>query len=170
MKKILKLRILLGFFCLLCFSSSYAQYRSVKPYNLGIGLRGGFLYGLSIKGFLNSHSVVEGIIGTRWQGYSITALYEYQQETKAGENLDWFYGFGAHVGSYAEKYFLKNNGGNAQSNKAVYAMGVDAIVGLEYKIIKVPVTFGLDFKPFIDLVNNNQNFLDAALTIRYVIK
>jgi hypothetical protein len=150
------------------FSSSYAQHRAVGPYNTGLGLRGGFLYGISIKHFLDARSGLEAIIGTRWQGYSITGLYEYQRETNFAQGLDWYFGFGAHIGSYEEKYFLESSGGKPKSSNTIYAIGVDAVVGLEFRVLKVPITFGIDFKPFMDLMNSNQNYLDAALTIRYV--
>jgi len=157
-------------FSFILFSmTAYSQHRSVGPYNTGIGLRGGFLYGVSIKHFFNSHSAVEGIIGTRWQGYSITGLFEYQKETNLSEDLDWFFGFGMHAGTYEERYFLEN-AAKKGSTSTVFAIGIDGIIGIEYKVARVPITFGIDFKPFMDLVNSNQNFLDAALTIRYIFK
>lgn len=154
------------FFFSLLFSSAFAQHRGTGPYTAAIGLRGGFLYGISYKQFLNARGAIEAILGTRWQGYSLTGLFEYQKETKFSEDLDWYVGFGAHAGTYEERYFLTNVA-KKNSSKSVVAIGVDAVVGAEYKVVKVPVTFGLDFKPFMDLVNGNQNYLDAALTIRY---
>ncbi len=161
MKKHL-LTLLLGLF----ITCSFAQHRAVGPYRAAIGLRGGFLYGISYKQFISPRGAIESILGTRWQGYSLTGLFEYQRETKKS-GLDWFFGFGAHAGTYNEKYFIQSSGGKPKASKTIWAIGVDAIVGIEYKVTKVPLTFGLDFKPFMDLVNSNQNYLDAALTIRY---
>lgn len=153
----------------LFFSYSKAQHSEVSPYTMGLGLRGGFLYGISIKSFIAPRGAIEGILGTRWQGYSLTGLFEYQKRTKKS-GLDWFFGFGAHAGTYEERYFIQSSGGKPKSSKTIWAIGVDGIVGIEYMVTKVPVSFGVDFKPFMDLVNSNQNYLDAALTIRYTFK
>lgn len=156
-------------FLSLFFSISKAQHRAVGPYNTGIGLRAGFLYGLTLKHFLNTHVALEGLGGTRWQGYTIIGLFEYQSETHFSEDIDWFVGFGGHAGNYERKYFLEN-GGALHYTGNVYAVGIDAIVGLEYKVNHVPLTIGIDFKPFFDLVNSNHNYLDAGLTARFVFK
>ncbi|MCC6691189.1 MAG: hypothetical protein IT235_06605 [Bacteroidia bacterium] len=157
-------------FNLVFFTSQAQQIRTVAPYNAGIGLRGGFLYGISYKQFLAARPAVEIIAGTRWRGYSLTALFEYQKAFRSAKNLDWFAGFGVHGGTYEERYFLESSGGSSKSTKSIYAIGVDAIVGIEFSVIKIPLSFGIDFKPFMDLVNSNQNYLDAALTIRYVFR
>ena len=67
--------VLILLFALLGFSSKVqAQYNGYKT---GIGLRGGYTSGLTIKHFVNSDEAIEGIVGTRFRGLSLTGLYEW---------------------------------------------------------------------------------------------
>jgi len=47
---------------------------NAQDYNTGIGLRGGWGTGLTIKHFLNGKAAVEGILDSRWHGFSVTGL------------------------------------------------------------------------------------------------
>jgi len=154
---------------LLLISGLFAQ-RSRDSYQNAVGLRGGFLYGVNFKHFLNEQSAIEAIAGTRWLGGSVTILYEYQQKTNFMEHLDWFVGGGIHGGFYpAVSYPLGQD--EVQTYTGVLpAVGFDGIVGLEYKIHVIPLSVGLDFKPFLDLVNGARGFMDMGITIRYLIK
>lgn len=69
MKKIVS-TIIIG---IILYSFCYTQ-----DYNTGIGLRAGYSNGLTIKHFIGERNAVEGIISSRWQGFNITGLYEYQ--------------------------------------------------------------------------------------------
>lgn len=126
-------------------------------YKTGIGLRGGFGGGITLKHFIKSNRALEGIVSTAWRygGIRITGLYEIHKPFPAVEGLDWFYGMGAHLGVY--------DGGYA-------ALGIDAILGLEYQITEIPFTIGVDIKPFFDFIGIRGNFIDAAFCVRYTIK
>ena len=123
MKKI-GLMILLG---ALFFSFSYAQ-----DYNTGIGLRGGFTNGLTIKHFVGSKSAFEGIIASRWRGLELTGLYEIHNRAFDTERLNWYYGFGAHIG-----FWNGNHIGWGERGESYTVIGVDAILGLEYNFVEI---------------------------------
>jgi len=53
------------------FSSGLAQ-----DYKTGIGLRGDYFNGLTVKHFIASKAAIEGILSSRWQGFQVTGLYE----------------------------------------------------------------------------------------------
>lgn len=152
-------------------------------YKTGIGLRGGWEGGLTIKHFLQSHRAVEGIFSRGWGygGVRITGLYEIHKPFPGANGLDWFYGVGAHVGFYNEHYYGYKcyNGGYydrdgdwhpGKCRDRYTTIGIDGILGLEYQFNEIPFTIGIDIKPYFDLVGRGDHFGDGALTIRYTIK
>ena len=128
-------------------------------YKLSSGFRGGIQGGgLTLKYFLSSNKAVEGLLSRDLINYGtrITALYEIHKPVNNNDKLKWFYGTGIHIGSSATDYFL----------------GIDAIYGLEYKITEIPeypFTIGLDAKPCFDFINDSGQYIDFAVSIRYII-
>ena len=45
-----------------------------RPYATGVGLRGGFLYGITLKHFFSETGAIEGLLGTGFIGLSVSAL------------------------------------------------------------------------------------------------
>lgn len=148
MKKIL----ILSFFTLSL--TSYGQ-----EYNHALGLRGGFNSGLTYRNYASDSKAYEFILSARWGGLSITGLIEYFQPLGSEPGLRWFYGFGAHVGSYRSG---KPNVPPANEN---LLLGIDGIIGIDYKFQGLPINISLDAKPefnivptFFDLINFNLSF------------
>jgi hypothetical protein len=162
-------------FTLLSFVSSFSQ-----DYNTGIGLRGGWTSGLTIKHFINDGHAIEGMIssGWGWRGYQITGLYEIHKPAFVKDDLEgmfWFFGGGVHfAGGYTYEKWHSTGPWVYQGYYEKYhysAFGIDGIFGLEYKIPDIPFTVGVDIKPFIEFSNYGGapfNFWDGALSIRYV--
>ncbi|WP_192821951.1 hypothetical protein [Rufibacter sp. LB8] len=141
--------------------------------NLGVGARvGGFSSGVSVKYFYRENVALEGVVGTNFgrKGFHLLGLYELHAPAFNVRNLQWFYGAGAHVGSYKGRYYHERTyaGYNDSYDKTLTTMGIDGIVGLEYKIAEIPIQVSTDFKPFLD-VNRDGLFLlpDWSLTVRY---
>lgn len=155
----MKKTILISFTCLLfsmlCLSQNYIT---------GIGLRGGYTNGLTIKHFVSTNHAIEGIISTRWKGVEFTGLYEFQKSFMGAERLDWFIGIGGHVGFW--------NGDNSYwgtPGKDYTVVGLDGILGLEYSFREVPISIGLDWKPEINLFGYTGFWADGgSLTVRYI--
>ncbi|HUX53890.1 MAG TPA: hypothetical protein VMV56_05730, partial [Williamwhitmania sp.] len=103
----------------MCLSS----YSNAQDYNTGIGLRAGYTNGLTVKHFIGSKVALEGILSSRWEGVEITGLYELQNRAFNTERLDWFIGFGAHVGFWNGDH---TNWGNRGESYTV--VGVDGIL------------------------------------------
>jgi hypothetical protein len=155
MKKI-GLIILLGGFL---FSFSYAQ-----DYNTGIGLRGGFANGITIKHFVSSKSAFEGIITSRWRGLALTGLYEIHNRVFDTERLNLYYGFGAHIG-----FWNGNNIGWGEQGESYTVIGVDGILGLEYSFEEIPFNLSVDWKPAFNFYGYSGFWADGgALSIRYI--
>ncbi len=153
-------KIILIVFASFIFISTHAQ-----DYATGIGIRGGFSQGLTIKHFLTSHAAVEGIVATRWQGFIITGLYElHNYNTFDVNRLNWYYGIGGHIGTW--------NGSRARwahENRYYTLVGIDAIIGIEYNFTEAPINISLDWKPLLNIGNYTGFWGDAGgLSIRYI--
>jgi hypothetical protein len=155
MKKVLLLFILLTSIVLLTNGQDYTN---------GIGIRGGFYSGVTFKHFLGKKPAFEGILSTRWGGFELTGLYEIHEKAFDVDGLRWFYGFGAHLGTY--------NGDHADWGEPAtqyFLLGADGILGIEYTFRDIPVNLGLDWKPVLNLTGYPGFWGDGgALSIRYV--
>jgi hypothetical protein len=157
MKK-LGFTILLAFFL---FSFSQAQ-----DYNTGIGVRGGFANGLTIKHFVSSKSAFEGIIASRWRGVELTLLYEVHGRAFHTERLNWYVGFGGHIGFWDGRYTNKYWGNDGEKYTVI---GIDGILGLEYNFVEIPFNISVDWKPAFNLFGYSGFWADGgALSLRYI--
>ncbi len=132
-----------------------------QDYKQAVGLRGGLYNGLTYKNFITWNTAVEGILHTRWQGWELVGLLEYHQPIADVPDLYWFYGYGAHIGFFDAQYTTFGTG-------TYTVIGVDGIIGLEYDIPQVPISIGLDWKPYINLIGYTHFFGDGgAFSVRY---
>jgi hypothetical protein len=155
-------RILITF--IIVFSLAFAGYG--QDYKTGIGLRGGFESGLTIKHFATSKSAYEFILASRWRGFEITGLYEAHNQAFDTERLKWFIGFGGHVGFWNGDYTYRYWGTQGTTYTVV---GLDGILGLEYSFTEVPINLSLDWKPAFNFVGYSGFWADGgALSIRYI--
>lgn len=126
-----------------------------SSYNTAIGLRGGETSGLTIKNFITERTAFEGIVGIWPSAFGLTGLYEWYTPAFNAEGLNWYYGVGAHVvlGTNRAYYVYTDE----ERDRTYYryksgnlGIGLDGIVGLEYKIPAIPFAVSLDMKPFIE--------------------
>ncbi|HKJ41071.1 MAG TPA: hypothetical protein VKA27_03210, partial [Sunxiuqinia sp.] len=122
-------KLLLGFL----FLTIVAFHANAQAYETGIGLRGGFSNGLTVKHFISETNALEGILSTRWRGFNVTGLYEVHQSPFAVEELSWYYGGGGHIGFWDGSYASW-----AHDNSSYTVIGIDGILGLEYSFAEVP--------------------------------
>lgn len=155
----MKKTILTVFFALTMLIAANAQ-----DYNTGIGVRGGLYNGLTVKHFISGENALEGLFLSRWGGFNITGLYEIHANAFNTPRLNWYYGFGGHIGFWdgdKNPWFDDNN------NYTV--IGVDGIIGLEYNIEAIPFNISLDWKPAINLIGKTNFGADeVALSVRYI--
>ena len=112
---------------------------------------------ITVKHFIQSNRALEGI-GYFWErGSRITGLYEIHGDIKNARGLKWYIGPGAHIGFYNNKHF-----GGAT------AVGIDGVLGLDYKFYEAPINLSLDWQPsfeFGDYDGFSGNW--GGLAIRY---
>ncbi len=145
------------FFCGLL---AQAQSRSANStgYQTALGLKiwdGG---GVTIKHFLASNRAVEGIGYFYGRGIRITGLYEIHYDIAGAPGLKWYVGPGAHLGFYNDKY--------DNDNKVV--IGIDGVLGLDYKFNTAPINISLDWQPSLEFADDfGFNSGWGGLGIRY---
>lgn len=143
-----------------------------QDYKTAIGLRAGETSGLTIKHFIGGSSALEGIIGLWSHGLSLTLLYEKHQGV-GGKGLNLYYGAGGHVAfetGYYSWYYHKNKRYYDHRHGHV-GLGIDGVLGLEYKFPPVPIAISLDIKPFLEISSGGGIWtsLDPGLGIKVTL-
>ena len=162
----------------------YADHCLAQYYRNAVGIRAGGSAGVTYKSFYTESMAYKIMASARNGGVQATGLYENYIPTKLSHNLFFYYGGGVHVGF--ERYegnrgriieFNTNNSNvfNTNTNNfnppKYFSMGIDAIVGLEYRFT-APVTIGFDVKPrfsFLGMRFTRFEFWDASLTFSFLI-
>ena len=139
---------------------------SAQSYKASFGVNVGSFNGLSYKGFLTDHLVLQVDLGVNLEGtYGQVDLYTeggvvgnthgfqsfytcefnpnflYQAEIKSTDvaSISWFAGGGLNAG-FMNKLELKKS-------YPTFKWGLHGIGGVEFQLAKVPVTFSLDLRP-----------------------
>lgn len=137
-----------------------------QQYDWAIGVRGGYdATSLSVKHVFGNSNAIEALVGWGYSkhgsGFNLTGLYEFNVPVIA-PGFNFYYGAGAHLGSWAYK------AGHDDGKNDGFNIGLDAIVGLEYKIPNAPIAFSLDWKPRLDLAPSTEFLaLGFALGVKY---
>jgi hypothetical protein len=120
--------------------SSYTTALGVKVYPAGI----------TLKSFIKPDRALEGI-GYFWSdGFRLTGLYEIHGDIEGVEGLKWYIGPGAHIGFWSDSWKNKYPDRNGSA-----AIGIDGVLGLDYKISGAPVNISLDWQPSFNFVGYN---------------
>lgn len=138
-------------------------------YKTAIGLRAGETSGLTIKQFVGSSTALEGIIGVWSHGISATLLYEKHVPAFDVAGLNWYYGAGGHVAFEAGRRLVYyRNDRYYRYNEGNVGLGIDGIIGMEYKIPSIPFALSLDVKPYVEVITNGRVWtsLDPGLGIK----
>ena len=157
----------------ICFTAT-----SQQLYEKSAGVRLGHTSGVTYKKFFTEDEAIDLILSGRNDGMQFTAIYQFHQPLELAFNDRFYlhYGIGGHLGY--EKFddlakVLSNSEGTEFifEERSFYVMGVDVDLGVEYRWLEVPVTFGFDLKPyfnFIGMRHTRTKFWDAAISIKYV--
>ena len=124
-----------------------------QPYGHSGGIRAGYSSGISYKGFrLHRMGAYEANILYNRHGFNVSALYEQHLEPFRNERFLFYFGGGAFGGDWDEEF----------------SMGVLAVAGLEYTVRDLPLNFGVDWRPMLNVYRTlAPDFLDFGLCIRY---
>jgi hypothetical protein len=140
------------------------------------GLRGGISSGITYQHFYSSMDDLKLLLSFRDNGMQITGLMEHYEPVMINYQDQFFmyYGAGVHFGYTRKSRSDCDNYSNIQQNQYYGltrpVLGANAIIGIEYRIESVPVTFGFDYKPFFEFFGNRFFRLalgDFAFTMKY---
>lgn len=135
---------------------------NAQDYRTSLGLRAGFPYGVTVKHFLNETNALEGILASSWGGFVITGLYENEHWTGQYPGLNWYWGFGAHVGFWDSNHYIHDP-------DVTSVLGADFTLGLEYTFDEIPLNLALDLMPSVNLIGyTGWGGIHGGLSIRYV--
>ena len=155
MKKI----VILSASLLLSVTFVFAQKNNSSNYTNAIGLKF-YPTGITFKHFFNEKNSGE-LIGYFYNyGTRITGLYEINFDISAVDGLGWYVGPGAHIGFYNDKH------GGAS------VLGIDGVIGLDYKINSAPINLSVDWQPSIEFGNGYNNGFSGnwgGIAIRYTL-
>ncbi len=135
-----------------------------SQYHTAIGLRGGSHFsGITIRHIPGEHITYEGILSLRYHGGAMaTLLLEHQYNTTFDvDGLNWYWGYGAHAGTW--------NNDNNRKFGGDFALGVDGIIGIEYVVPEIPLVFSLDYHPYINIIGPDFFGNGTAFSIRYIL-
>jgi hypothetical protein len=134
------------------------KYNEGSDYKTAIGIK--FLdgAGISFKHFINDKAAIEGIGFFGGGGARITGLYEIHFDIESVDGLKWYVGPGAHVGFYKNIAVLGSSS----------FIGVDGVLGLDYKVKNAPLNLSLDWQPTFEF-GLNRGFIGSwgGFGVRY---
>lgn len=138
----------------LCLSLLACLPAMAQRYKTAAGLRiGSDEFGFTIQQKILEKTTLEGLVTASPREITATILGE-QHFPMLGQRFNYYLGGGAH-------------GGRLKDYGAIY--GVDAIVGLEYKVNGLPFLLSADLKPAIHFRHEEWFNMGGAFSIRYVI-
>lgn len=155
MKKVFVLSLI--FICFISLKSVAQNSPDGYDYKNAVGIKF-YPTGITIKHFVSEKNALEGLGYFFNYGARVTGLYEIYGNISSVSGLRWYFGPGAHVGFYNNKY------GGATT------IGVDGVLGLDYKIVSAPINISLDWQPSIEFgsgFNNGFSGNWGGIGIRY---
>ncbi len=135
-------------FVMLCFNVAQSQEIEETQYETALGVKISSGKALSFKKFISPKSALEAETMFFNGGVRFIALYELHFYNIEGLNgLAWYAGPGAHVG-YWKPAYKKEYG-------SWIDIGLDGVVGLDYKFPTLPVNVSLDWQPSFGLIGTS---------------
>jgi len=116
---------------------------------------------ISVKHFVGDNRALEGLASFWDHGFRFTGLYEIHGDISGAEGLKWYVGPGAHFGfynGYAYNGYYYGSGS--------FSLGIDGVLGLEYKFSGAPIAASLDINPYLEL-NHAYLGIWGGLGIKY---
>jgi len=129
-----------------------------------IGARVGLGSGATFQHFFTDQKVFEIMAFQQYGAINLAALGEMHQQIADIHGLKWYIGAGGHAGVYTKRsQFFED-----PSQQAVLALGVDALIGLEYYFRSLPVQISVDWKPARNLHGlHNTEWDGGGISVRY---
>lgn len=107
---------------------------------------------VTLKHFVNKGAALEAL-GSFWErGGRLTGLYEFHWDIPGAPGLKWYVGPGAHVSFYNDKKY------HDYPRRSYVAVGLDGVIGLDYKFNNIPLNLSADWQPSFDFGNSTDPY------------
>ncbi len=149
-------------------AQDYTSAFGVKIGKFASGVTFKQFFGASASDGLEANLTVKKNFGTAM----ITALYQKQGPIRnriLQAPIDWNYGAGIHVAMYKAGYYRIRNGEKDTYYGSGMSAGIDLRFGLEHPFANAPLTLGLELNPFYDIINPGPEWLELALSLRFML-
>ncbi len=157
--------ILLCAACILGAAQVSAQ--SMGPgYRTALGVKF-YPGGITIKHFVRTNRAIEGIAYFWDHGFRFTGLYEVHGDIQGARGLKWYVGPGGHVGIYNEGWYRRHGNKYYYYDDGDFAIGIDGVLGLDYKINGAPINLSLDIQPSFEILRHPYFTTWGGFAIRY---
>ncbi len=137
-----KVLVLLTAFVVVVSSKLVAQKSSginSSEYFTAVGLKF-YPTAITVKHFISLDKKAVEFLGYFYdEGARITGLYEIHDNLIDIRGLQWYVGPGAHIALYNHKHM------------GFTSVGIDGVIGIDYKINTAPLNLSLDYQPSIQL-------------------
>jgi hypothetical protein len=158
------MRKLLVVFTIFLLASTADAQSTGSTYRTALGVKVWDGAGISFKHFLTNKHALE-LIGYFWgHGARITGLYEIHGPITGATGLQWYIGPGAHIGFYNDHHYRHFHDDHHHGP----AIGLDGVIGLDYKFRGAPINMSLDWQPSFEF-GDGHGFVGSwgGLGIRY---
>jgi hypothetical protein len=118
---------------------------------------------ISVKHFIQDNAALEGLASFWDHGFRFTGLYELHGPISGAPGLKWYVGPGAHIGWYNDGWYH----GDYYYRDGGFSLGIDGILGLDYKINGAPIALSLDINPYLELAHHTYVDVWGGLGVRY---
>ncbi len=118
---------------------------------------------ITVKHFVGDNHALEGLFSFWDHGFRFTGLYEIHGNITDAKGLKWYIGPGAHIGAYNEDW----SHGDHHYPSGGFSLGIDGVVGLDYKFQDAPINISLDLQPSLEFIENPYLSLWGGIAVRY---
>jgi hypothetical protein len=118
---------------------------------------------ITVKHFVQDNRALEGLANFWDHGFRFTGLYEIHGDISGAPGLKWYVGPGAHLGWYNGNW----HHGDYYYSDGGFSLGIDGVLGLDYKFNGAPIALSLDINPFLELANHTYVDVWGGLGVRY---
>lgn len=143
-----------------------------QDFRYAAGIRAGYTAGVEFRIYTDELNSYKFLLGTRQNGAVIHALKEFHQPGLFSftNHLNFVYGGGLHVGyeRWNRRYYRTNS--SYYVTNTDFIAGIDGLAGLEYMFPEVPLSLGIEAKPYFDLFGRkvfDLELFDFAFTVKY---
>lgn len=145
-------------------------------YPLEAGAVGGFSSGFNFRAYLEEDLSYEALLSLRSNGAQMHLFRQQHSEIELLEEgtLMFVYGYGAHLGFYYTDHYTAFYQDIYFGRKLFSpVVGIDGYAGLEFRFSDLPLSVGLQYKPYMELSLRQIfgiNIWDFGLCVRYRFK